>query len=96
MHRQLEFKQLWREGQVLALPPAYTSRRCACCGHTAKENRHTQSKFVCQVCGYTGNVEVNGARDKLAAGHALPACVGMVQSGRPLKQEPTKARQASV
>ncbi|WP_162535892.1 zinc ribbon domain-containing protein, partial [Escherichia coli] len=23
--------------QVLAVPPAYTSQRCACCGHTAKE-----------------------------------------------------------
>ncbi|MCF7333906.1 transposase, partial [Escherichia coli] len=39
MRRQLEYKQLWRGGQVLAVPPAYTSQRCACCGHTAKENR---------------------------------------------------------
>ncbi|MDZ8606019.1 transposase, partial [Escherichia coli] len=39
MHRQLEYKQLWRGGQVLAVPPAYTSQRCAYCGHTAKENR---------------------------------------------------------
>ncbi|XPE64678.1 zinc ribbon domain-containing protein [Shigella flexneri] len=36
MRRQLEYKQLWRGGQVLAVPPAYTSQRCACCGHTAK------------------------------------------------------------
>ncbi len=54
MRRQLEYKQLWRGGQVLAVPPAYTSQRCACCGHTAKENRLSQSKFRCQVCGYTG------------------------------------------
>lgn len=47
MRRQLEYKQLWRGGQVLAVPPAYTSQRCACCGHTAKENRLSQSKFVC-------------------------------------------------
>ncbi len=38
MRRQLEYKQLWRGGQVLAVPLAYTSQRCACCGHTAKEN----------------------------------------------------------
>ena len=25
MRRQLEYKQLWRGGQVLAVPPAYTS-----------------------------------------------------------------------
>lgn len=74
MRRQLEYKQLWRGGQVLAVPPAYTSQRCACCGHTAKENRLSQSKFVCQVCGYTANADVNGARNILAAGHAVLVC----------------------
>ena len=96
MRRQLEYKQLWRGGQVLAIPPAYTSQRCACCGHTAKENRQTQSKFVCQVCGYTENADINGARNILAAGHAVLACGGMIKSGRPLKQEPTEASQAPV
>ena len=96
MRRQLEYKQLWRGGQVLAIPPAYTIQRCVCCGHTAKENRQTQSKFVCQVCGYTENADINGARNILAAGHAVLACGGMVQSGRPLKQEPTEASQAPV
>lgn len=96
MRRQLEYKQLWRGGQVIAIPPAYTSQRCACCGHTAKENRLSQSKFVCQVCGYTENADINGARNILAAGHAVLACGGMVQSGRPLKQEPAEASQASV
>ncbi|MBC0431992.1 IS200/IS605 family element transposase accessory protein TnpB [Escherichia coli] len=96
MRRQLEYKQLWRGGQVLAVPPAYTSQRCACCGHTAKENRLSQSKFRCQVCGYTANADVNGARNILAAGHAVLACGGMVQSGRPLKQEPTEMIQATA
>ncbi|WP_373874398.1 zinc ribbon domain-containing protein, partial [Aeromonas caviae] len=36
---QLEYKQAWRGGQVLAINPAYTSQQCACCGHTAKDNR---------------------------------------------------------
>ncbi|HFV1971346.1 RNA-guided endonuclease InsQ/TnpB family protein [Escherichia coli] len=96
MRRQLEYKQLWSGGQVLAVPPAYTSQRCACCGHTAKENRLSQSKFRCQVCGYTANADVNGARNILAAGHAVLACGGMVQSGRPLKQEPTEMIQATA
>jgi hypothetical protein len=61
----------------------------------AKENRLSQSKFVCQVCGYTANADVNGARNILAAGHAVLACGGMVQSGRPLKQEP-EAEQSAV
>lgn len=93
---QLEYKQLWRGGQVLAVPPAYTSQRCACCGHTAKENRLSQSQFRCQACGYTANADVNGARNILAAGHAVLACGGMVQSGRPLKQEPTEMIQATA
>lgn len=96
MRRQLEYKQLWSGGQVLAVPPAYTSQRCACCGHTAKENRLSQSKFRCQVCGYTANADVNGARNILAAGHAVLACGEMVQSGRPLKQEPTEMIQATA
>lgn len=96
MRRQLEYKQLWRGGQVLAVPPAYTSQRCACCGHTAKENRLSQSKFRCPVCEYTANADVNGARNILAAGHAVLACGGRVQSGRPLKQEPTEMIQATA
>lgn len=89
MRCQLEYKQFWRGGQVLAIPPAYTSQQCACCGHTVKENRKTQNKFECQVCGYTENADINGARNILATGHAVLACGGRGQSGRPLKQEPT-------
>ncbi|HAU3362110.1 TPA: IS200/IS605 family element transposase accessory protein TnpB [Salmonella enterica subsp. salamae] len=96
MRRQLEYKQIWRGGQVLAVSPAYTSQRCVCCGHTAKENRPSQSKFECQACGYTANADVNGARNILAAGHAVLACGGRVQSGRPLKQEPTEMIQATA
>lgn len=96
MRRQLEYKQLWRGGQVLAIPPAYTSQKCACCGHTAKENRLSQSRFECAECGYTENADINGARNILAAGHAVLACGGMVQSGRPLKQEPAEVSQAPV
>ncbi|WP_086114304.1 RNA-guided endonuclease InsQ/TnpB family protein, partial [Xenorhabdus beddingii] len=76
MRRQLEYKQRWRGGQVLAVPPAYTSQRCACCGHTAKNNRLSQSQFVCQVCGYSANADINGARNILAAGHVVLACGG--------------------
>ncbi|HGN0381893.1 TPA: RNA-guided endonuclease InsQ/TnpB family protein, partial [Proteus mirabilis] len=96
MRRQLEYKQLWRGGQVLAIPPAYTSQKCACCGHTAKENRQSQSQFECLECGYTANADINAARNILAAGHAVLACGGRVQSGRPSKQEPAEVIQTSV
>ena len=96
LRRQLEYKQLWRGGQVLAINPVYTSQKCACCGHTTKENRQSQSQFACLACGYTENADINGARNILAAGHAVLACGGMVQSGRLMKQEPTEASQTSV
>ncbi len=94
MRRQLEYKQLWCGGQILAIHPAYTSQRCACCGHTAKENRLSQSRFESLECGYTENADINGARNIFAARHTVLVCGGMVQSGRPLKQEPSGANQA--
>ena len=69
MRRQLEYKQRWRGGEVLAVNPAYTSQKCACCGHTSKENRQSQATFVCVACGYEANADVNGACNILAAGH---------------------------
>ncbi|THE02791.1 cytosine methyltransferase [Shigella flexneri] len=92
----MEKTQLGSGVQVLVFPPGYTAQLCACCGNTAKENRLSQSKFRCQVCGYTANADVNGARNILAAGHAVLACGEMVQSGRSLKQEPTEMIQATA
>ncbi|UIA85012.1 transposase [Erwinia tracheiphila] len=96
LRRQLEYKQLWRGGQVLAINPAYTSQKCACCGHTAKENRQSQSQFECLACGYTENADINGARNILAAGHAVLAGGEMAALGRSMKQEPTEASQTPV
>ncbi|MDK8334475.1 transposase, partial [Proteus mirabilis] len=45
---------------------------------------------------YTANADINGARNILAAGHAVLACGGKVQSGRPSKQEPAEVIQTSV
>lgn len=89
LRRQLEYKQCWRGGQVLAINPAYTSQKCACCAHTAKESRQSQSKFKCLTCEYTENADINGARNILAAGHAVLACGEMAALGRLIKQEPT-------
>nr|UVD61990.1 putative transposase [Citrobacter freundii] len=94
MRRQLTYKQAWLGGDVLAINPAYTSQKCACCGHTAKDNRQTQANFVCTACGYSANADINGARNILAAGHAVLACGGTAHSGRPLKQEPDTERSA--
>ncbi|MBL4818106.1 MAG: transposase, partial [Deltaproteobacteria bacterium] len=44
------------------------------CCHTAKENRNSQSQFVCVVCGYAENADLNAAHNILSAGHAVLAC----------------------
>lgn len=88
--RQLEYKQFWRGGDIIAVPPQNTSRRCSECGHSAKGNRTTQSKFLCIECGYTANADWNAAQNILAAGHAVIACGEKVQSGLSMKQEPTE------
>ena len=80
--RQLEYKQAWRGGIVVAVPPMNTSRTCSECGHVAKENRRSQSRFECVACGHTANADVNAARNVLAAGHAVIACGGDVSPFR--------------
>ena len=72
--RQLEYKQAWRGGDVLAINPRYTSQTCCECGHVSAENRRTQARFACVACGHEANADVNAARNILAAGHAVIAC----------------------
>ena len=59
-------------GRVEKIPPAFTSQRCSECGHVAADSRESQALFRCTACGYTGNADVNAARN-IAAGHAVTA-----------------------
>lgn len=72
--RQLEYKLDWAGGILIAVDPKNTSRKCPVCGHTAKENRRTQSDFVCVACGFADDADVNAAGNILRAGHARLAC----------------------
>lgn len=92
--RQLEYKQAWRGGETIAVPPMNTSRRCPACWHTSKDNRKTQAKFACIECGFEENADLVGAFNILAAGHAVLACGEVVQLGSSVKQEPTEVIQA--
>ena len=67
--RRLEDKA---PGRVEKISPAYTSQQCSACGHVAAESRKSQALFRCAACGYTGNADVNAARN-IAAGHAVTA-----------------------
>jgi len=72
--RQLEYKQAWRGGQVIAVNPRNTSRTCPACAHVSAENRRTQAQFRCVGCGFEENADVVGAINVLRAGHARLAC----------------------
>ena len=59
--RQLEYKQVWLGGDVLAIHARNTSRTCPACGHVSADNRQTQAKFACVDCGYENNADMVGA-----------------------------------
>lgn len=65
---QLEYKSCWRGGIVVAINPRYTSQICSQCSAVSKDNRKTQSSFVCTNCGLGINADINAARNILAAG----------------------------
>jgi putative transposase len=70
LKRQIQYKQLWRGGQVIFVPPAYSSQECSQCGHTSAENRPSQELFYCTKCGHTANADENAAKVVLSrAGH---------------------------
>lgn len=47
--------------RVVKVAPSYTSQRCSCCGHIAKESRPDQAHFNCAACGFKANADYNAA-----------------------------------
>ena len=90
LRRQLEYKQQWRGGILVAVPPQGTSQRCHPCGHRSGENRRSQSGFRCVSCGHVADADVNAAKNILAAGRAVLAC-GEGSLEPSVKQEPLAA-----
>jgi putative transposase len=71
--QQLDYKQRWLGGDVIAVPPYHTSQTCPCCQHVSKDNRQTQSEFQCVECGYENHADIVGALNILARGRAILA-----------------------
>ncbi len=46
---------------LIVIDPRNTSRTCLACGHCAKENRRSQSEFLCVECGFQANADHVGA-----------------------------------
>ena len=90
--RQLSYKELWRGGRVVAVPPQHTSQTCAQCGHVCAESRRSQAQFVCVACGHEDDADVNAAKNIMRAGQALSVCGGG-PLGPSAKQKPRAARE---
>lgn len=66
--RQLKYKMKWNGGMIIAVAPQYTSQTCPQCHHIAKDNRKTQSHFMCVSCGYENHADLVGATNILFSG----------------------------
>lgn len=59
----LEVKAKASGRTVIRVAPEFTSQTCNECGYRSKDNRQTQSKFVCQHCGHRDNADTNAAKN---------------------------------
>ena len=91
MRRQLEYKQLWRGGQVLAIPRP-TPVRSALAVVIQQGKPPVTKSIECLECGYTANADINRAFcNILTAGHAVLACGGRGCSpDRPSERNPPR------
>ena len=64
--RQLTYKAADAGRNFIAVDPKYTSQTCPSCEHISRENRKTQSQFLCVKCGYSDNADHNAAVNILA------------------------------
>lgn len=90
--RQLGYKTVWYGSKLVEVSERYTSQTCFECGHRDAANRVTQSRFVCQNCGYESNADVNGAKNILTVGQTGLAC-GERTLVHSAKQEPLQRRE---
>ena len=59
------------KARVEYVDPKYTSRRCHKCGHKDKNNRVSQSVFICTDCGHRDNADLNAALNIKEQGDAV-------------------------
>jgi putative transposase len=89
--RMLQYKQIWRGGLMLAVPPQHTSQECPMCHFVHADNRRSQAVFRCINCGHTAHADHVAAINILAAGHAVLACGENGSQSASVKREPTRA-----
>ena len=66
-HSFLSYKAQARGIEVVKVDPRHTSQMCSRCKHQARNNRRSQSLFLCRQCGYCLHADLNASyniRDK--------------------------------
>lgn len=69
----LKYKCELHQKQFVEVPAYYTSQECYLCGHVSKNNRKTQSEFLCENCGHKNHADINGSQNILRRGQRLLA-----------------------
>ncbi len=59
----IAYKAAWKGVQVVKIDPRHTSQMCSRCGHQARNNRRSQSLFLCRRCGYCLHADLNAAQN---------------------------------
>jgi putative transposase len=72
----LQYKAALAGVALVIIDPRNTSRECAECGYTAKENRKTQDQFLCRSCGHKAHADHNAARVISSRAACKPAILG--------------------
>lgn len=70
----MQYKLEWSGGSLILVNPRNTSRECPKCHHIDKDNRKTQSEFICIRCCYQDDADFVASINILGAGLAQIAC----------------------
>lgn len=63
LQTKIEYKANEAGIKIVKIKPKYTSQRCSKCGYIDKENRPSQSRFICQKCGFEENADYNASQN---------------------------------
>jgi len=77
---KIEYKAEERGCTVVAVDPRHTSQLCSRCEHSARNNRRSQSVFICRKCNFHLNADLNAARNiaaKYCAGAGISPAGGL-------------------
>ena len=69
---------------VVKVDPRHTSQQCSKCHHQARNNRRSQSLFLCRECGYCLNADLNASYNILDKHLAILGT--SLDGGLPVKQ----------